>query len=116
MLPHSGRKAEEVLRQWLNGTPDRSHYELSSVRTVIFVYERTSPALTSQSKLIQQDEIEREVQAYQAYLDSFSHEEAVKRRIAYAVISAESNFDFTNLDRWYERDAGVRVEFILFIV
>jgi hypothetical protein len=100
----------EALRQALNGIPDRSHDELSSVRTVIFGYERTSPALISQFEPIQEDEIEREVEAYQTYANSFSREEALKRPITYAVVPTDSNFDFANLDRWYERDAGERVE------
>ena len=99
----------EALRQALNGASDRSHDELSSVRTVIFGYERTSPALTSQFKPIQEDEIEREVSAYQTYESTFSREEALKRLIAYAVIPVNGKFDFTNLDRWYERDAGERL-------
>ena len=39
---------------------------------------------------------------------SFSREGALKRPIAYAIIPVEGNFDFTNLDRWYERDSGER--------
>lgn len=99
----------EALRQALHGKPDRSHDELSSVRTAIFGYERTSPALTPQFKPIQEDEIEREVQAYQAYANSFSREEALIRPLNYAVIPAEGSFNFANLDRWYERDTGERV-------
>jgi hypothetical protein len=30
--------------------------------------------------------------------------------IAYAVISTDRAFDYANLDRWYERDSGERVE------
>ncbi len=99
----------EDLRQALKGARDRSRDELSSVRTVIFGYERTSPALTPQFKPIQEDEIEREVQAYQAYANSFSRAEALKRPITYAVVPTEGNFNLANLDRWYERDAGERV-------
>ena len=99
----------EALRQALNGTPDRSRGELSSVRTAIFGYERTSPALTPQFDPIQEGEIEREVQAYQVYANSFSREEALSRLLTYAVIPAEGSFNFANLDRWYERDAGERV-------
>jgi len=58
---------------------------------------------------VQPDEIEREVRAYEAYANSFSRDEVLKRPITYAVIPAGGNFDFTNLDRWYERDAGERV-------
>ncbi len=103
-------KAEtEALRKALKGTLDPTPDEISSARSVIFGYERIFPALNSQFKPIQEDEIEREIQAYQAYANSFSREEVVKRPITYAVISVEGNFDFTNLDRWYQRDAGERV-------
>ncbi len=37
--------------------------------------------------------------------------------MTYAVIPADVNFDFTNLDRWYESDAGERVgSYILYRV
>jgi hypothetical protein len=76
---------------------------------VIFDHRRLFPALSSQFQPIQTDEIEREALAYQTHANSFSREEALKRPITYAVIPFEGNFDFTNLDRWYERDAGERV-------
>jgi len=98
-----------ALRKALNDAPDESADELSNVRPVIFGHERVFPYLSPQSAPIQQDEIELEVQAYEAYIDSFSREEALKRPITYAVIPIKGNFDFTNLDRWYERDAGERV-------
>jgi hypothetical protein len=76
---------------------------------VLFGHQRLFPALGSQFQPLQGVEIEREVQAYQAYANSFSRERLLKRPITYAVIPLEVNFDFTNLDRWYERDAGERV-------
>ena len=98
----------EPLRKALNGMPDDPAMELYA-RSVIFGHERVTPALSLQFKPIQPDEIEHEVQTYQAYTNSFSREEALKRPLTYAVVFAEGNFDFTNLDRWYERDAGERV-------
>lgn len=99
----------EVLRQALRGPADSSHEELATVRTVIFGYERTSPALTFQFKPIQEDEIEREVSAYETYEKSFSRDEVLQRPFAYAVIDANHNFNYARLDRWYERDPGERV-------
>jgi hypothetical protein len=99
----------EALRQALNGTPERFRVELSGVRSAIFGYERIFPALSPEFRPVQQDEIEDEVQAYQAYVNFFSREEALKSPLTYAVIPVESNFNPTNLDRWYERDAGERV-------
>ncbi len=41
--------------------------------------------------------------------NSLSREEVLKRPITYAVVAMDANFDFANLDRWYERDAGERI-------
>ena len=98
----------EGLRKALNGVPGNPTMERYAP-IAVFGSERVSPALTFDFKPIQPNEIEREVQAYQAYLNSFSRAEALKRPITYAVIPVEGNFDFSNLDRWYERDAGERV-------
>jgi hypothetical protein len=98
----------EALRNALNGISEDPTVDRHA-RSVIFGDERITPALSLHFKPIQPDEVEREVRAYEAYLSSFSREEAVKRPIAYAVIPVAGNFDFANLDRWYERDAGERV-------
>ncbi|MFS8087413.1 MAG: hypothetical protein ACMG6H_17410, partial [Acidobacteriota bacterium] len=83
----------ESLRGALNGTPNKSRDELSSVRTAVFGYERTSPPLTPEFRPIQPIEIEREMQNYQAFANSFSRDEALKRPIGYAVIPNEKDFD-----------------------
>jgi hypothetical protein len=96
-------KAEiQTFRKALN---ERDQFAIA----MIFGHHRLFPALSSQFQPIQPEEIEHEVQTYQAYVNSFSREEALKRPITYAIVPAEGNFDFTNLDRWYERDAGQRV-------
>ena len=99
----------EALRNALNGPPDESHDELSSVRSVVFGHARIFPGLSSHFELVQPGEIESEVRVYEAYVNSFSRDEALKRPITYAVVPANGHFDFANLDRWYERDAGERV-------
>jgi hypothetical protein len=98
----------EALRKALNGMPGDPTVDRHA-RSVIFGDERITPALSLHFKPIQMDEIDREVQAYQIYANSFSREEALKRPLTYAVVASEGNFDFTNLDRWYERDGGERV-------
>ena len=99
----------EALRQSLNGKLDRSHEELSSVRTALFGYERTSPALTPRFKAIEPTEVEHELRAYQIYINSFSHEDAASRPLSYAVIREGSRVTLANLERWYELDVGERV-------
>ncbi len=100
---------EERKQLFYIGTTDRYPDELSPARSLIFGHERTIPALTSQYSPVQPDEIEHEVRAYQSYVSAFSREEALKRPLTYAVVLADGNFNFTNLDHWYERDAGERV-------
>jgi len=99
----------EALRKGLSGPPDGTHDELTSVRSVVFGHARLFPGLNSQFKPVQPEEIEHAVKSYEAYTNSFSREEALKRPITYAVVPANGNFDLSNLDRWYERDAGERV-------
>ena len=97
-----------ALRLALNGTPNDPAMNYYA-RAVIFGHERIVPALSAQFQPIRPDEIEQEVRAYQAYADSFSREQVLKRPITYAIVRTDSNFDFSNIDRWYERDAGERV-------
>lgn len=101
--------ASEALRKALSNRSDGVGDELSNVRTALFGHERVFKYLSPQFRPIQQEEVDQEVLAYQAYANSFSREQALKRPITYAVIPVEGNFNFTNLDRWYERDAGERV-------
>jgi len=100
--------ASDSFRRALNGMLNDPIMDLYA-RTVVFGHDRVTPALSVHFNPIQPDEIDQEVRNYQTYANSFSRDEAVKRPIAYAVVTAEGNFDFSNLDRWYERDAGERV-------
>ncbi len=102
------RADTESLRLALNGTPNDPTMNYYA-RAVIFGHERIVPALSFHFRPIQPDEIDQEIRAYQAYVDSFSRAEVLKRPITYAVTPADGKFDFTNLDRWYEREAGERV-------
>jgi len=78
-------------------------------RSAMFGYDRVIRGLSYQFQPIRSDEIDHEVQNYEAFVRSFTREEALKRPITYAVIPGEGSFDFTNLDRWYARDAGERI-------
>lgn len=78
-------------------------------RSAIFGHERVLPVLSSHHKPIQDSEIEEQVRLYESYIAAFSREEASRTRITYVIVRAESNFDFSHIDQWYERDAGERV-------
>lgn len=86
-------------------------------RSAIFGHERMLPGMSVHFDPIQQHEIEAEVSKYESYVRRFSREDALKRPFRYAVILADGKFDFSNLDKWYERDSGQQVgDYILYKV
>jgi hypothetical protein len=103
-----------TLREPLNATSKdvaMNYY----ARSAIFGHERILPGMSLNFEPITPQEIDEAIRVYQAYADSFSREQALKRPLAYAVIRAEEKFDFTNLDRWYERDSGERLgDYVLY--
>ncbi len=100
-LYYSGAGSEKLLKSM----KERDQFSID----VLFGHQRLFPALGSQFQPLEDVEIEREVQAYEAYANSLSRERLLKRPITYAVIPLGVNFDFKNLDRWYERNAGENV-------
>jgi hypothetical protein len=101
-------KNMEYLRELLNDRTD-DPFLTHFVKSTIFGPERDVPFLSPDFQPIRQDEIEREVSAYEALAKSFSREEAAKRPLTYAVTLGDGKFDFSHIDLWYERDAGQRV-------
>jgi hypothetical protein len=104
-LYYSGATAER-LRALFNGIPEElglSYY----VKYAVFGHERVRPLYALHFHPLTQDEIEAEVAAYARFVDSFSRQHALQHPLKYAI--ADDKFDFTRLDRWYERDAGERV-------
>ena len=88
---------------------------LKYARAAIFGHERILPGLNLHFEPLKQEEIEEAIRDYQTYIDSFSREQARERPLTYAVVLAEDKVDFTNLDRWYERDTGERVgDYVLY--
>ncbi|MGH9875980.1 MAG: hypothetical protein ACRD9S_26305, partial [Pyrinomonadaceae bacterium] len=98
----------ESLRQALLGDPKDPSMKYYA-RSAVFGHDRIVPALSSDFKPIESHEIDQEIRKYEAFAQSFSREEASRRPLTYAVVPVDGNFDFTNLDRWYERDVGERV-------
>jgi hypothetical protein len=47
--------------------------------------------------------------AYLEYAHAFNRDRAASPALSCLVVQADRQPDFTNLDRWYERDAGERV-------
>jgi hypothetical protein len=96
------------LREILDGNANdsfMSHY----ARIAIFGHERVVPMLSFDFKPVQQEEIEDEGRAYQAYVDSFSQERVLMHQLTYVVARVEGESDLSHVDLWYERDAGERI-------
>jgi len=78
-------------------------------RTAVFGHERIVPTLTLHPLPISEAEVEREVRNYEVYVAAFAREELMRLPIRYVIARAESGFDFSRIDLWYQRDAGETV-------
>jgi len=79
----------------------------------VFGPERVNPVLTASHRPITNEEIENAAREYGEFIRSFDSELATTPLLGYAVVS--QNDDLSNVDRWYERDAGERVgEFVIY--
>jgi len=75
----------------------------------LFGAERALPRLTTRYAPPAALEFEREQDAYAAYVAAFTRAQAARPALSYVITSPERPHDLTQLDRWYERDAGERV-------
>ena len=78
-------------------------------RSALFGHERVLPKLSLHFHPIQNAEVEEEIQRFENYVALFSRQEVLRNPIAYVVVRGDSNFDFSRIDRWYERDTGERI-------
>lgn len=95
-------------RELLNQRTNKSYMNFYAP-SVMFGDERFLSIFSLHSKPIQKGEIEEGVRAYQAYIDSFSREEALQHPLTYLVTSVEGEPNLSHIERWYQRDAGERV-------
>lgn len=73
-------------------------------RSAVFGHERISRSLTFNYRPIQNSEIEEQVSRYDRYSYLYSAEEASKHPMTYVVVRRDKVFDFSRVDRWYQRD------------
>jgi hypothetical protein len=86
------------LRQTLN--------ENIVIQIALFGWGRLTDRLTVNARPITRGEVEREVERYASYVAAFDRERASRPTLSFVVTHADGEPDLTNLDRWYERDAG----------
>ena len=75
-------------------------------KIALFGWGRHTDRLSSQAKPLTYGEVDREVRSYAAYRAGFNAANATNPLLSYAVINNRADTDLTNLDKWYERDAG----------
>ena len=78
-----------------------------SVRKEVFGADRANPALKINSQPITDHDIEQAAQEFAAFSLAFTREQASTPLLSHAIVLPNDNL--SNLDRWYERDAGERV-------
>ena len=77
-----------------------------AIMAALFGIERVITALAVNAQPITLEEMRSELKGYSEYIKSFTRERAGSLTLSYVVVPAEAPPDLTNLDRWYERDAG----------
>lgn len=81
----------------------------------LFGWGRHTNRLSSEAKPLTFKEISEEAQRFSEYRKNFSIKEATNPKLSYLVVPSnwvipnEEKVDLSNLDKWYERDAGEKV-------
>jgi hypothetical protein len=78
-------------------------------RAALFGLHRVNPSLTQNFHPVTEDEIQAQISEYSKYKQQFSRKEADRWPLSHVVLTADRNYDLSNLDRWYERDGGERI-------
>jgi hypothetical protein len=82
---------------------------MSTFAAAAFGHERVLPDLSVQSRPITNDEIALQVAEYRNYYSSFTRDRAAEHTLSYVIVPVSGGPDLSNLDRWYQRDAGEQV-------
>ena len=107
---------------YYNGvTPDLLSEELKQGNFVyliaLFGWGRPTDRLTAEPNPLTDAELAAEVERYDAFVTNFDRTQATNPELSLMVTHARSNIDYTNLDQWYERDAGQKFgDFVIYRV
>jgi hypothetical protein len=86
-------------------TDPRTRYLLHS----LIEWALNEPAWTVNWQPLQPERVRREIELYRAYVRNFSHTDATRRPLSFAVMPDGATFALSNLERWYEHDPGQRL-------
>lgn len=83
----------------------------------LFGWGRHTDRLSSEAKPLTYGEVAEEAGKYGEYRRNFSLKEATNPTLSYVVVPSYMQINLSNLDLWYERDAGERIgEYTLYKV
>ena len=80
-----------------------------AIMSALFGVERVIPGLVPGEKPITIDEMRSAWRSYSEYVAFFSHDRAAHPTLSYVLVPTEAAPDLSNVDRWYQRDAGEKV-------
>ena len=72
----------------------------------LFGLHRVNPTLSRNFVSVTRDELESQIREYAEYRQRFSQREVQLWPLSHVVLTADRDYDLSNLDRWYERAAG----------
>ncbi|HJR09091.1 MAG TPA: hypothetical protein VJ842_17660 [Pyrinomonadaceae bacterium] len=72
----------------------------------LFGAEHALPRLATDYAPLSDEELGRAARAYADYVAAFTRDEAARPALSFVITSNASSGDLSQLDRWYERDAG----------
>jgi hypothetical protein len=119
MIVFSGADTKEVRERYFQylyyGGTDAAEFKdlvdanSGFARETLFGPARTQPRLSSNYETVTTEEIRQAASDYSNYVASFNRERALRPILSYVISQDVSPSGFTNLDRWYQRDAGERI-------
>ena len=104
-----------------NYSPERLRKELKNNNQLLlfgyFGWGRMAAHLTVDHQPVTDAELEEKVERYEEFCRRFDYLDARKPEISFILINTEFSNDLTNIDRWYDRDAGEKIgKYILYRV
>ena len=75
----------------------------------LFGWDKLSARLSSNPNLLTDSEIQTATTEFADFRRNFNVREAARHKLSFVITDADNTPDLSNLDRWYERDAGERI-------
>lgn len=104
-LYYTGEDLTKIDERYVETLDYRRRYLIHS----LIEWGHNDPAWTVNWKQITPADVREALRGYANYVSTFSREQASSPTLAYVVTTTEAAQDLSNLDRWYERDAGERI-------